>query len=142
MALPAILIRRTEQHLPAWDQRRNRRTSDIFAHIVQQSFALGHNWNLLFLGCGMGGRLASAIHVGAPRPVESQRSCNLQVGAIARKQAAQRHECGSPVNQRSNKSPVKAFRLEPVSFRYKEEIDPNGIPQFGLVEQVKRSIPS
>jgi len=33
-------------------------------------------------------------------------------------------------------------RLEPVTFRYKEEIDPNGIPQFGLVaEQVEKVNP-
>jgi hypothetical protein len=34
---------------------------------------------------------------------------------------------------------VKAFRLEPVTFRYKYELDPDGIPQFGLVaEQVEK----
>src|SRR5207253_545669 len=30
-------------------------------------------------------------------------------------------------------------RLEPVTFRYNEELDPNGIPQFGLVaEEVEK----
>src|SRR6185369_1902495 len=32
--------------------------------------------------------------------------------------------------------------LQPVTFRYKQELDPNGIPQFGLVaEQVERVNP-
>ena len=35
------------------------------------------------------------------------------------------------------------LRLEPVTFRYKEELDPDGIPQFGLIaEQVEKVTPT
>ncbi len=41
-----------------------------------------------------------------------------------------------------DKASEAILQLEPVSFRYKEEIDPNGIPQFGLVaEQVEKVNP-
>jgi trimeric autotransporter adhesin len=34
------------------------------------------------------------------------------------------------------------FRLEPVTFRYKKELDPGKIPQFGLIaEQVEKDAP-
>jgi len=34
------------------------------------------------------------------------------------------------------------LKLKPVSFRYKEEIDPDGIPQFGLIaEEVEKVNP-
>ena len=34
------------------------------------------------------------------------------------------------------------FALQPVTFRYKKEIDPQGIPQFGLVaEEVEKVNP-
>ena len=32
--------------------------------------------------------------------------------------------------------------LKPVTFRYKEELDPTGVPQFGLAEQVEKVDPS
>src|SRR6516225_10127480 len=35
------------------------------------------------------------------------------------------------------------FSLQPVTFRYKKELDPKGIPQFGLVaEEVEKVDPS
>jgi uncharacterized coiled-coil protein SlyX len=38
-----------------------------------------------------------------------------------------------------DKASEAILQLEPVSFRYKEEIDPNGIPQFGLIaEEVEK----
>ena len=41
-----------------------------------------------------------------------------------------------------DKASEAILALKPVTFRYKEEIDPDGIPQFGLVaEQWKKSIP-
>ena len=34
------------------------------------------------------------------------------------------------------------LKLKPITFRYKEEIDPDGIPQFGLVaEEVEKVNP-
>ncbi len=45
--------------------------------------------------------------------------------------------------QPTAKASEALLALEPVAFRYKDELDPKGIPQFGLVvEQVKRSIPT
>jgi hypothetical protein len=41
-----------------------------------------------------------------------------------------------------DKSSEAILALKPVTFRYKEEIDPDGIPQFGLVaEQVEKVNP-
>jgi hypothetical protein len=38
-----------------------------------------------------------------------------------------------------NKTSEAIFSLKPVTFRYKKELDPDGIPQFGLVaEQVEK----
>src|SRR5205823_11332636 len=42
-----------------------------------------------------------------------------------------------------DKASQAVLALKPVTFRYKEEIDPNGIPQFGLVaEQVEKVNPN
>jgi hypothetical protein len=41
-----------------------------------------------------------------------------------------------------NKASEAVLSLEPVTFRYKHELDPNGIPQFGLVaEEVEKVNP-
>src|SRR5207247_10386568 len=41
-----------------------------------------------------------------------------------------------------DKASEAILALKPVTFRYKQEIDPNGIPQFGLVaEQVEKINP-
>jgi hypothetical protein len=41
-----------------------------------------------------------------------------------------------------DKASEAILQLKPVTFRYKEEIDPDGIPQFGLVaEQVEKVNP-
>ena len=41
-----------------------------------------------------------------------------------------------------DKSSESILALKPVTFRYKEEIDPNGIPQFGLIaEEVEKVNP-
>jgi len=41
-----------------------------------------------------------------------------------------------------NKASEAILQLKPVTFRYKEEIDPDGIPQFGLVaEEVEKVNP-
>ena len=41
-----------------------------------------------------------------------------------------------------NKASEALFGLEPVTFRYKKDIDPTGIPQFGLVaEEVEKVNP-
>jgi hypothetical protein len=41
-----------------------------------------------------------------------------------------------------NKASEAILALEPVTFQYKQEIDPHGIPQFGLVaEQVEKVAP-
>ena len=41
-----------------------------------------------------------------------------------------------------NKSSEAILALKPVTFRYKQELDPKGIPQFGLVaEQVEKVSP-
>ena len=41
-----------------------------------------------------------------------------------------------------DKSSESILALKPVTFRYKQELDPDGIPQFGLVaEQVERVNP-
>ena len=38
-----------------------------------------------------------------------------------------------------DKASEAIMALKPVSFRYKEEIDPDGIPQFGLIaEEVEK----
>ena len=38
-----------------------------------------------------------------------------------------------------DKASEAILALKPVTFRYKKELDPNGIPQFGLVaEEVKK----
>lgn len=42
-----------------------------------------------------------------------------------------------------NKASEALLHLEPVTFRYKEEIDPDGVPQFGLIaEQVEKIDPN
>jgi hypothetical protein len=42
-----------------------------------------------------------------------------------------------------NKTSEAIFSLEPVTFRYKKEIDAQGIPQFGLVaEEVEKTNPA
>ena len=44
--------------------------------------------------------------------------------------------------QPMNKASEAIYQLAPVTFRYKKELDPNGIPQFGLVaEEVERVDP-
>src|SRR5204863_566376 len=41
-----------------------------------------------------------------------------------------------------DKASEALFALKPVTFRYKKEIDPDGIPQFGLVaEEVEKVVP-
>ena len=41
-----------------------------------------------------------------------------------------------------DKASEAILSLQPVTFRYKQELDPNGIPQFGLVaEQVEKVNP-
>ena len=41
-----------------------------------------------------------------------------------------------------DKTSEAIFALQPVTFRYKHELDPDGIPQFGLVaEQVEQANP-
>ena len=42
----------------------------------------------------------------------------------------------------TNKVRKLNIKLRPVTFRYKEELDPDGIPQFGLVaEEVEKVKP-
>ena len=42
-----------------------------------------------------------------------------------------------------DKASETIFSLKPVTFRYKQDLDPNGIPQFGLVaEQVEKVNPA
>jgi hypothetical protein len=44
--------------------------------------------------------------------------------------------------QPMDKASEAVFALQPVTFRYKKELDPDGIPQFGLVaEQVEKVSP-
>jgi hypothetical protein len=44
--------------------------------------------------------------------------------------------------KRMDKASEAILELEPVTFRYKEELDPDGIPQFGLVaEEVEKTNP-
>ncbi len=41
-----------------------------------------------------------------------------------------------------NKASEAVLQLEPVTFRYKEDLDPDGVPQFGLIaEQVEKVNP-
>jgi hypothetical protein len=41
-----------------------------------------------------------------------------------------------------DKASEAILQLEPVTFRYKQELDPDGIPQFGLIaEQVEKVNP-
>ena len=45
----------------------------------------------------------------------------------------------SKEHQTDEKASEAILRLEPVTFRYKEELDPDKIPQFGLIaEEVER----
>jgi hypothetical protein len=44
--------------------------------------------------------------------------------------------------KRMDKADEAVFALQPVTFRYKPELDPDGIPQFGLIaEQVEKVNP-
>ena len=50
--------------------------------------------------------------------------------------AIQRRDRTNEQSQRSN------FTFKPVTFRYKPDLDPDGIPQFGLVaEEVAKATP-
>jgi hypothetical protein len=61
---------------------------------------------------------------------------NGQLGTIT--SSARFKEAIKPMDQTSE----AILKLEPVTFRYKKELDPEGIPQFGLVaEQVEKVNP-